>query len=142
MITVVCMGSSSQRCLKNWQQWCAKIKQVDISHFNKYHACVCVNSRIFFVILQNPFWNRLAQVLKQQIADGLFDDADDTWTEIMNVISASSNNVVYFFATELSYTFLLSVYIDWLVRVCVSVRIGFHGSDLLECIIFRLENSV
>lgn len=51
-------------------------------------------------------------MLKQQIADGLFDDADDTWTEIMNVISASSNNVVYFFATELSYTFLLSVYID------------------------------
>ncbi|KAM7496841.1 hypothetical protein LguiA_021255 [Lonicera macranthoides] len=37
--------------------------------------------------------NRLAQVLKQQIANGLFDEADDTWTEIMNVISSSSNNV-------------------------------------------------
>lgn len=65
-----------------------------------------------FVILQNPFQNRLAEVLKQQIANGLFDEADDTWTEIMNVISSSSNNVVFFFGNRIVLTFLLSVYED------------------------------
>lgn len=50
-------------------------------------------------------YNSLAQKIKQQLEDGQFVDATNSWSELESVISSSSNNVVVF--SFLDYLFLL-----------------------------------
>jgi hypothetical protein len=38
----------------------------------------------------------IAERIKKQLEDGKFEDATNSWSELENVISASSNNVVIF----------------------------------------------
>ncbi|CAK9153004.1 unnamed protein product [Ilex paraguariensis] len=76
----VLMGSSSEGCFEAGPKWPDEIKQL-ISE------------------------NSLAQQIKQQIYDGHMEDATDSWSELEDVISSSSNSVDF-------YNFLLDSGMD------------------------------
>lgn len=90
------MGSSTQRPLKTWHQWRSKGKQVYILNSKKHRKEEKVKKVDEILLFSNKpiSENSLTQKIKQQIENGEFGDATDSWSDLEDVISTSSSSVV------------------------------------------------
>lgn len=94
------MGSSTPRPLKTWHQWRSKGKQVYIlnSKMHTKEEKVKKGDELFLFSNKPISENSLTQKIKQQIENGEFGDATNSWSDLEDAIGTSSSSVVRIFS--------------------------------------------